>query len=154
MTIVMALEGVLAGREDDIDLAQEQLDPVGFVLYAGMSRHNRVILATRLERRLVDHWCRINGLATHQGVDPLDDRTIRRLRAAGFSPDLYIDAHPERAATALRNGVPTMLFTRPLYARAGHRPDMDTTSLQKPWNQIVKESRAQRAARAIPVPED
>jgi hypothetical protein len=147
----MALEGVLAGRDDDVELVQEQLDPVGSILYASLSRHNRVILATRQERRLVDHWCRINGLVAHQGVEPLGDSTVRRLRAAGFSPDLYIDANPERAATALKHGVPVMLFTRPLYSRAGHRPDIVTTGLQKPWAQVVAESQAQRAARALPV---
>lgn len=154
MTIVMALEGVLVGRDDDIDLVQEQLDPVGFTLYAGLSRHNRVILATKQDRRMVDHWCRLNGLSTHQGIDPLDDHTVRRLRAAGFTPELYIDANPERAAAALRNGVQTMMFTRPLYSRVSHRPDMDTTALQKPWGQIVAESKAQRAARALPLPDE
>lgn len=154
MTIVLALEGVLAGRDDDVDLAQTQLEPLGHTLYASLSKHNRLILATNLERRLVDHWCRINGLTTHQGVDRLDQRVVRRLRAAGFSPELYIDADGERTAAALRDGVPVMLYTRPLYARVGFRPDITTTGLQKNWGQIVAESTAQRAARALPAPAD
>lgn len=154
MTIVMALEGVLAGRSDDIDLTQEQVDPMALVLYNGLSRFNKVLLATNYERPKVDHWCRIYGLTLHQGVDRLDERTVRRLRAAGFAPDLYIDHDGARVAAALREGVATMLHTRPLYARPGHRPDLVTTGLQKNWGQIVAESQAQRSARALPQLDD
>ncbi len=144
-TVVMVLEGILAGRDDDVELTQTQLDPLGHLLYASLSR-SRVVLATKLDRRFVEHWCRLNNLATHASITSLDDRTVLRLRAAGEAVDLYIDHDGERAATALRNGVPTMLFTRPLYARAGHRPDL--AQLQRPWAEIVQESQAQRAAMA------
>lgn len=143
-TVIMALEGVLAGRDDDIDLAQTQLDPVGHLLYASLGR-SRLLLATRLERRLVEHWCRINGLVVHDGIVPLDDRTVLRARGAGETVDLYIDHDGDRAAASLRNGCATMLFSRPLYARASHRPDLP--QLKRPWAQVVRESQAQRAAR-------
>lgn len=143
-TIIMALEGVLAGRDDDVDLAQTQLDPVGHLLYASFAR-SRLLLATVLERRLVDHWCRINGLTTHQQLIRLDERTILSARGAGETVDLYIDHNGDRAAAALRNGVAAMVFTRPLYARASHRPDLP--QLRRPWDQVVRESQAQRAAR-------
>lgn len=150
-TVVLVLEGILAGRDDDVDLTQAQLDPVGHLMYASFGR-SRLLLATALDRRFVDHWCRLNGLTVHSAVWALDERIITRMRAAGETPELYIDHHGERAAAALRNGVQTMLFTRPLYARAGHRPDL--AQLQRPWAEMVRESQAQRAARGRVVMDD
>lgn len=152
-TVVLALEGVLAGDDDDVELSQASLNPVGGLLYNSFGRTSRLVLATNLERRLVDHWCRINGLSLHAAIERLDDRTVRRLRAAGEVLDLYIDSNEERTAQALRSGVPTLFLAKPLYARAGHRPDLGTPPL-RPWRQIVAEAGAQRAARALPVPED
>lgn len=151
-TVVLALEGVLAGKDDDVVLTQTQLESTGHVLYACMARAGRLVLATNLDRRLVDHWCSINGLTGHSAITALDDRVVRRLRAAGEAPTLYIDANPERAAAALRDGVATMLFAQPLYARQSHRPDLGQPSRQ--WATIVAESQAQRAARARPVLQD
>ena len=148
-TVVIALEGVLAGKDDDVNLAQSQLEPTGHVLYACMAKAGRLVLASNIDRRLVDHWCAINGLTGHAAFTSLDDRIVRRLRAAGEAPTLYIDANPDRAAAALRDGVATMLFARPLYARQSHRPDLGQPSRQ--WAQIVAESQAQRAARNTPV---
>lgn len=151
-TVIMALEGVLAGKDDDIELTQTQLDPVGHLLYASLAR-SRLVLATKQERRLVDHWCRLNGLQSHSGITFLDDRTIMRARSAGEVVDLYIDHDGDRAAAALRNGVTTIVFSRPLYARAGHRPDLP--QLRRPWAEVVRESQAQREARArVSVPDD
>lgn len=151
-TVVISLEGVLAGKDDDVELTQCQLDPVGHLLYASLAR-SRVVLATRQERRLVDHWCRLNGLNAHAAVTALDERTVLRLRGAGEVIDLYIDHDGDRAAAALKNGVPVMLFSRPLYARASHRPDLPP--LQRPWAEVVREAQAQRAARArVSVPDD
>jgi hypothetical protein len=61
-------------------------------------------------------------------------------------------AYPERAAAALREGVPTMLYSRPRYARASHRPDLP--QLRRPWAELVAESKAQETARRRPVLED
>lgn len=154
-TVVMALEGVLAGRDDDVELAEVGLEDTGRLLYASLARAGRLVLATRIDRRLVDHWCRLHGLSAHQGFTGLDDRTVSRMRAAGEVVDLYIDADGDRAAAALRHGVPTMLFTRPLYARAGHRPDL-ARSLTKPrpWATVVAEARAQQSARTIPITQE
>jgi hypothetical protein len=148
-TVVLPLEGVLAGRDDDIDLTTEGLNPLGHALYLGLARVSRLVLATKLDRRFVDHWCRVHFIAAHQAVTPLDSKLVQRLRAAGENLELYVDHDAERAANVLQQGVPTMLFTRPLYARAGHRPDLP--QLQKPWAAIVAESRAQHVARAQPV---
>lgn len=147
-TIVIALEGVLAGKDDDIELTQTQLDPVGHLLYASLGR-SRLVLATKQERRFVDHWCRLNGLSAHAMITMLDDHTVQRLRGAGEVIDLYIDHDGDRAAAALKNGVPVMLFSRPLYARASHRPDLPP--LQRPWAEVVREAQTQRAARARPI---
>lgn len=145
-TVIIALEGVLAGQDDDAELSTTQINPVGQLLYASLARVSRLVLATNLERRFVDHWCRIQGLSAHQGLSLLDDKTIQRARAAGEVIDLYIDHSGDRCAAALRHGVPVLVFSRPLYARAGHRPDLP--QLKRPWADVVRESQAQRAARS------
>ncbi len=115
-------------------------------LYAALSLLGKLVVATGLEPRLVRHWCRLNGLTKHTTLVPLTERTVTALRAHGEVVTLYVDSDPERTAAALRNGVPTLLYTRPLYARASHRPDLP--QLQRPWAEVVAESRAQRTARA------
>lgn len=149
-TTVIALEGVLAGRPEElVDLTQTPLEATGFGLYVALGTTSKLVLATNLDRRLVAHWCRVNGLTAHSTTISLDERAVIQLRANGENVGLYVDSDAERAATALRNGVPTLLFTRPLFARAGFRPDLP--QLQKPWAQLVAESKAQRAARVSPL---
>lgn len=146
-TIVLALEGVLAGRDDDVDLASTMLDPVGSLLYSGLAASSRLILATSLDRRMVAHWCRTVGLAAHLDTTALDTKVVGRLRAGGDNPILYIDSNPERVAAAMRDGVPSMLFSRPLFARAGHRPDLVGERLPRPWSEITHEASTQQAVR-------
>lgn len=154
-TVVIALEGVLAVGGDDMDLVNAQVDDAGRLLYATFAARARLLLATRQERRLVDHWCRLQGMTHHQGLVALDDRVVGRLRAAGEVLDLYIDADGDRAAAALRHGVPTLLFSRPLFARMGHRPDLARTLTKpRPWATLVAEARAQREAKTIPLTEE
>ena len=150
LTIAMVIEGVLAGRDDDVELSQSLCEPLGQSLYVAFARSARLILLTALERRLADHWLRMNSLQQHAGIYPLDERAIRRLRAAGETPDLYVDHFSERVAEAVREGVPTMLFVRPLYARAGFQRT-DLPGLQRPWAAVVGEQAAQREQRARPV---
>ena len=153
LTIAMVVEGVLAGRDDDCELAQAMCEPLGQSLYTSFARTARLVLLTTFERRLADHWLRMNGLQLHAGVYPLDGGTIRRLRAAGETPDLYVDHDSERGAAAVREGVPTMLLVRPLYARAGfHRAELP--GLQRPWAAAIGEQAAQREQRARPVFDD
>lgn len=148
-TVVIALEGVLAIGDD---LINAQVDDAAKLVYATFAARSRLLLATTMERRLVEHWCRLQGMTHHQGLTALDERVVGRLRAAGEVVDLYIDSDGDRAAAALRHGVPTMLFSRPLYARASHRPDLARTLTKpRPWAQVVAESRAQREARTIPL---
>jgi len=152
-TTVMALEGVLCGRHDEpVDLVTEQPVPAALALFHGLQRTGKIVLASSQERRLVEHWCRNNGISGYASVVPLNERSVTSLRANGEDVGLYIDADPERAAGALRHGVPTLLFTRPLYARAGHRPDLP--QLQRPWASVVAEAKAQRSARGAHVPAD
>lgn len=151
-TVVLVLEGVLAGRDDEVELTQSQLDPVGHLLYASFGR-SRLLLATRLDRRFVDHWCRLNMLNQHAGIVPLDDKLIQRMMASGDKPELYIDHDGQRCAVAIRSGVNSLLFTRPLYATV--TPGASSLpGLQRPWADAVRESQAQRAKRRVPVPDD
>lgn len=146
-TVVLCLEGVLAGTDDTVNLAQTMLDPTGALLYTGLAQSSRLILATALDRRMVGHWCRTVGLTAHMDTCGLDTKTIGRLRSGGDNPTLYIDANQERVAAALQDGVASMLFTRSLFARASHRPDLVGSRLPRPWNQIQNEFRAQEVAR-------
>lgn len=136
-TTIIALEGVLV---------------VALQLYAALQYAGKVVLASNEPRALVEHWCRINGVRGYATVVLLSERSITSLRANGEDVGLYIDADPERAANALRSGVPTMLFSKPLYARASHRPDLP--QLQRPWAAMVAESKSQRIARDAPVLRD
>jgi len=145
----MAVEGVLAGRDDDVELNATGIDHDALRLYAGLASTGRLVLATKLDPRLVDHWCRINGLGKHQHIVPLDSRTVTRARSSGDDLTLYIDHDGDRVAAALQQGVPTLLFSKPLYARQGHRPDLP--QLRRPFAAVLSEARAQREARALPV---
>lgn len=148
-TTVLALEGVLAGRYDEpVDLTQSTLELSGATLYGALATTSKVVLATNLDRRLVAHWCRSNGLTQHTTTVALDGRTVTALRAGGENVVLYVDADPERVAAALRAGVVTMLYARPLYAR-GTVPSHSQSI--RPWAELVAESRAQRAARVSPL---
>lgn len=144
----MALEGVLAGQDSDVDLLRSPLHGDALQLYAAFAQLGKLVVATNLEQRLVRHWCRLNGLTRHTTLVPLSERTVTSLRAHGEVVSLYVDNDPERTAAALRNGVPTLLYARPLYARAGHRPDLVRRHQAKPWAELVAESQAQRTARA------
>lgn len=146
-TVVLCLEGVLAGTNDTINLAQTMLDPTGLLLYTGLAQSSRLILATALDRRMVAHWCRSVGLTAHMDTCGLDTKVIGRLRSGGDNPTLYIDANQERVAAALQDGVTALLFTRSLFARASHRPDLVGSRLPRPWHQIQNEYRAQEVAR-------
>jgi hypothetical protein len=152
-TFVMVLEGVIAGRDDDIELSQAMCDPMGQALYLALARVGRVVLCTKQNRSLVDHWCSVNGMRNHAAVYPLDAQIIRRMRAAGETPDLYIDWHSERAAQAVKDGVQTMLYVKPMFARAGFQRS-DLPGLQRPFAAIIAEQAAQREARSRPIVDD
>lgn len=152
-TTVLVVEGVLAGRDDDADLAREAPDDLAQHLYSSMSRVGRLVLASRVDRRLVEHWCRVHGFTAHGGVTALSSRTVTALRAQGEDVALYVDHDGERAAAVLKSGVPTMLFAKPLYARAAHRPS-GMPQLARPFAAVLAEARLQRADRALPVLED
>jgi hypothetical protein len=146
-TAVVALEGVLAGRDDAVNLSQTALDPTGGMMYAGLAASTRLVVATAVDRRLAQHWCRIQGLTGHMDLTALDERTIKRMRASGDNPRLYIDANPDRVAAALRDGVPALLFSRPMFARADHRADLSGERLPKEWAEVTREQKAQQRAR-------
>ena len=146
-TAVIALEGVLAGRDDRVNLAQTMLDPTGAMLYTGLASSTRLILATAVDRRMAQHWCRTQGLTGHMDLTALNSGTIGRMRASGDNPLIYIDADPERVAAALRDGVPSLLFTRPMFARAAHRPDLAGERLPREWEKITGEKQRQSIAR-------
>lgn len=149
-TVVLVVEGVLAGRDDDVELAQTPPETAALQLYGAMlAMAGRLVLASNLDRRLLQHWLRAAGMSGYASIVPLGESTVTKLRSTGENVSLYVDHDGERTAYALRSGVPTLLYARPLYARAGHRPDLP--QLRRPWAEVIAESRAQREARKAPV---
>lgn len=152
--VVLVVEGVLVDAHSVSELAQAHAaSPAGVTLLTGLAKQNRVLLATRLERRLVTHWCRRALLDVHDGIVPLDDQDpVGKLRGMGETIDLWVDSDPDRAAAVLREGVTTLLFAKPVYARSAHRPDLP--QLRRPWTAMVGERDAQQSARRLPVHDD
>lgn len=145
---LMRLDGVLRSSDGAIIRA-------GHGLYTGLCEIYRVvILATR---DLDETWLRINGLTAHQFViypepgDPADEparrvRQIQRLRSRAEVVELVVDPDPAVAAAVCRVGVPVLHYVDPPYARPEFLPDY--TSRIRPWDQMVADLEAVRAARA------
>lgn len=149
-TIVMTLEGILAGRDDDVRLQSALVEPLGRAMYTSFASVARVVLLTKSDRRLADHWLASNGMTQHAAVYPLTDHAVPRLRASGETPDLYLDHHPERAAHALKDGCNTMLLAKPLISRSGFQRS-DLPGLQRPFAAIMAEQGVQQEVRSRPV---
>lgn len=150
LTVAMTLEGVLAGRDDDIQLAQAMCEPLGKSLFVALATTARMVLLTNQDRRLAEHWLAHNGCTQYSALLPLTDGIVRRLRAGGETPDLYIDWSPSRCAQAVKDGVVTMLHARPLYARSGFQRT-GLPGLQRPFAQVERELAAQKDQRSRPV---
>jgi hypothetical protein len=152
-TYVMVLEGVLVGIDDRADLRREAPDVLGQSIYRSLSAGGRLVLATRTDRRVVEHWLRLYNLGAHGGVETLSATLVDRLRASGEDPTLYVDHDGERAAGWMAQGVAVAVVARPLYARLQHRPDISGGDghVPRPWTAIAAEQRSQNALRERPV---
>ena len=140
---VIVVEGVLAntGRTDSVADAS----PIrqGIALYHALRAHGEVVLHTEDDLDKVRTWLRIH-LPNEEPVlfdGPKLDVT-RRVRLRNFDLLFYVDSSPSTCATAMRRGVPTLLFAVPEYTRPEFRPD--APQRQPEWAELVGEINSQR----------
>jgi hypothetical protein len=123
----------------------------GILLYNSLTPVTRVgLVLDDLEVPLALQWLRVNGLNAHgelvegdprwQGTE-LREWQVERARARG-PVDLLIDSDPSNAAMALKQGLTSLLFSQPQYARPEFRPDLRPEI--KPWAEISSEVSRQR----------
>lgn len=143
MTVLIACEGVLRNTTG-------APIPEGISLYAMLCQGYRVSLCLDGPLREAEHWLRVNGLDRHDhvldssveyaGVD-LRDRQMEIERISSRI-DMVLDPSPERVASAMRKGIPALLFMHPRYTRPEFRPDL--TRKIRPWATIAAEIDAQK----------
>lgn len=143
MTVLIACEGVL---RDNVGTPI----PEGISLYAMLCQGYRVTLCLDSPLPQVEHWLRVNGLDRHDHVidtsvayagTDLRDRQIAVERTLS-RVDMLLDPSPERVASGMRHGIPSLLFAHPRYARPEFRPDL--TRKVRPWEEIAAEIDAQK----------
>jgi hypothetical protein len=148
MNIVVSLDGVLCGPTGD--LVQK-----GLIVYRAMKAMGRVVLVTEMSRQRAEGWLLINNVIDYDDllsdsveIDPKDDLRDRQLEvAANRGPiSLYVEADPQRAATALARGLTTLLFVESEYSHYAFRPDASKTV--RPWDEVVAERTRQQALKA------
>jgi len=154
-TAVLCLEGVLCKGSPPNGAPIT----VGLEMYHALAARFRVVLDSDHEDLdQIEHWCQVNGLKRHPLVLPLDaaeaplepvDVRLAHLaewRAQGFEVALYVTADPTVAAAAMRQGVTTLLFAHPRFARPEYRPDHEQQAV-RPWDEIEDEITKQMALR-------
>lgn len=149
MNITMSMDGVLRSETGD-------LIPEGLIMYRAMKVVGRVILLTSLDQKLADIWLVMHNMADYDDlidnsvvVDPDEDLRLRQIAVSKTRGpiELYIDSDPATVAEALKQGMPTCLFSSPKYARLEFRPDAPK-GVRK-WDDIVAERNRQHAMKAV-----
>jgi hypothetical protein len=145
MNIVLSLDGTLCGPTGD--LVQK-----GLIVYRSFKSMGRVILVTEMPLQRAEGWLMINNINDYDDlidssveIDPHQDLRERQLQVvlSRGAVSLYVDAHPERAAMALKKGISTVLFVESEYSHFKFRPDVSKTV--RPWEELVAERNRQQA---------
>jgi hypothetical protein len=149
MNFVFSLEGVLRGDTGE-------LIPDGLILYRSLAMVGRTVVITEMDEQLAKVWLMMHNLSKYDLlidnsvlIDPDESLKRRQLAIARSrgTVSMYVDADPSMAAEALRQGIPTLLFSTPLYARPEYRPDAPK-GIRK-WDDIVAEKNRQQALKAV-----
>jgi len=140
MTAFISIDGVL--RTDVGDPIHE-----GLKLFRTMVGNYRIVLATDGSSDEAEHWLRTNLVTGYaelydnrlafEGQD-LRLRQLSLARHGGI--ELFIDCDPDRCASAIASGVPTMLFAKPGFMRRKRSAT--------PWSDVKKEIEAQKELKA------
>ena len=148
MNIVFCLDGVL--RSETGDFVSD-----GLILYRSLHTVGRVVLLTSLDRTAADVWLMLHNLSDYDDVidssallDPAENLRTRQLQVARSrgSIDFYVDADPGMVAEAFQQGITSLLFSIPKYARPEFRPDAPK-GIRK-WDDIVAERTRQQAMKS------
>lgn len=137
MTAIMAVEGVLR---------KENKDPIpeGLKLFRTLSLTYRVVLSTDSTPEEIDHWLKTNYVLDYADVmssstfyegQELRFRHLELARKDG-KVELFIDSDPDKCATALEMGIPTVLFSSPAYFKSNRSI--------RPWTAITEEQERQK----------
>lgn len=125
MHIVVDLDGVLRGHQNDVPIAQ------GIQVVGALSAYNQISLITEMSKPAAEQWLNqnkvvdfdhiIDNSVSLQGED-LKTRQIKLARAKGRI-DLVMTASPLVWVVAFEQGIPAIMFGVPDYLRAEFRPD-------------------------------
>lgn len=145
--IALSLDGVLRQPHSQSSI------PAGVALYRALVEKAGLALVTDGgDEAALEHWLRSNNLVDHDYLilrrltDPEEPgrrrvEQLNRLRTAG-PVDLLVEADPEAARAAVADGVPTMYFVHPAYARPEHLPG--DRRLPTPWAALLDEEQRQQ----------
>lgn len=148
---VLVVEGVLRQETGDGVIGP------GKILYQALAEIGKVALVSNsLHEDKVEYWLRINGFRDHEYLFPArtDDpfevggtrlKQVQSVTATQHSIDFVVEPDPEIAARLMHDGVPTMLFLHPRYARPEFRPDWEEKVT--PWDTLVAEVESQTLLR-------
>lgn len=151
MNIVFSVDGVL--RSDTGELVSD-----GLFMYRTMKTLGRIVLITELDRQAVDVWLMMHNLSDYDdlldssvSVDPAEPLYRRQLAVARNkgTVSFYVDADPSRVAYALEQGMTSVLFSVPQYARPEFRPDAPKGVRR--WDDLVAERTRQQALKAADI---
>ena len=138
MNILVALEGVLSSDNTD------NPNRTGALLYYALKTNHRVAIFTGWDRKLAEHWLKVNGFI---GFDELIDNTYdligeelskRQITVARSrqAVEMVVTADPDLSAWVFEQGIPALLFAHPDTMGIGVRPDVKTASNKRTWGAI------------------
>jgi hypothetical protein len=127
-------------------------------LYHGLATTYQIVLVTdQTDRDYIRGWLGMEGLSKHAHLVYHDDRAdpeawwlwvARSLKIKyGYNVEYFVVCDPEDARLLIERGYSAMLVHNAAYADPGWRPD--TRKGVRPWNDLVSDITAQRAAAAL-----
>lgn len=146
MHIVVELDGVLSGRNDE---------PIstGIIMVAQLAAYNQLTFLTSKNRAEVEQWLDINKVVDYDNLldssagivgEELVHRQLQLSRAKG-NVGLFITNNPSNWAFAFDQGIPSIMFGVPSYTRPEFRPD--APKKLRSWNDIEEAVEKQNALR-------
>ena len=128
---MIALENVLARETEGLPVGIPI--PGGLALFHALKHVHKVAIATTDTKESARRWLDQNGVTGIPYLltpkDPEADyvglrlEQMRQLRRLDVDLALVVDADPRVAKAALHEGITSLLFTHPRYARPEFRPD-------------------------------
>lgn len=144
--VLFQVEGVLADV-DPQSFAASKVNVHGKLLFYGLSHFFKVALTHNQKENIMDHWLLVNGVKgeTLRILAASPTEALRRLRSDHGDVGYTVVSTPTEARSLLREGCPTLTYTRPTYARGEWRPDHD--DILRGWDEVVKEVDEQQRLR-------